>query len=570
MKLFYGNNIVDGIVFGKILIYKRNNIQIQKFYIENVKKEINRLNKTIEDVSEELEKAYSYALNNLTENEALIFKVQQTLLEDEDYLDTIKNMIINEKVNAEYAVQKVTEQLVNEFSKISDAYMKERCTDIKENSKKIINLLNNQNNNLITIKEPVILVAEDILATDVIHFDKNLIQGVILQKGTSTSHASILIKNKNIPYVINSNIPLNDELNEKKIIIDKNNIYIEPDELLIKRIEKKRIEENTSLELLKEYIGKEDITEDGKRINLFCNIGNVSDVEEVLQNDANGIGLFRSEFLFIEKNDFPTEQDQYRIYKNIVEKMGDKKVIIRTIDIGSDKEADYFNLEKEENPALGYRAIRICLDRKDIFKTQLRAIYRASMYGNVSIMFPMIISEEEILEIKEIIKEVQDELLNDNIEFREVELGIMIETPASVILSDILAEHVDFFSIGSNDLIQYTLAIDRQNLKLNNKYNLKNQAIIRMIYTVIKNAHDAGIWVGMCGELASDLELIEKFLCMGIDELSVSPSAVLKIREKIRNFNIEENRKYLLKEIKRKSDLCNFEELDILNKKNNS
>lgn len=555
MKIYNGTNIVDGIVFGKILVYKKNNIQIQKFYVENISKEISRLQKAIDEVSKDLSKSYEYALENLSENEALIFRVQQTLLEDEDYIINIKSLIETDRVNAEYAVQKITDDLILEFSKIPDSYMRERCTDIKENSKKIINLLNNQDNNLIKIDEPVVLIAEDILATDIIHFDKRFIKGIILQKGTGTSHASILIKNKNIPYIINSNTPLNEDLNDKNLIIDGNNIYIEPDELLIKRITKKQIEENNNLELLKEYINKEDVTEDGKKIDLFCNIGHTSDVDEVLKNDAKGIGLFRSEFIFIEKDSFPSEQEQYQIYKSIAQKMGNKKFIIRTIDIGSDKEADYFNLEKEINPALGYRAIRICLDQRNIFKTQLRAIYRASMYGNIAVMFPMIISEDEILEIKEIIKEVQNELLNENIEFKDIDIGIMIETPAAVAISDILAKYVDFFSIGSNDLTQYTLAIDRQNLKLNSKYNLKSKAVLRMIYTVIKNAHEADIWVGMCGELASDLELIELFLCMGIDELSVSPNAVLKIREKIRNFNIEENKKYLLKDINRKDFL---------------
>lgn len=556
MKLYNGNCIVNGIVFGQILIYKKNNIQIQKIYIENINKEIDRLQMAINEVSKELDASYEYAIEHLTNEEALIFKVQKTLLEDEDFIIAIKDLIIKEKINAEYAIQKITDDLILEFAQIPDSYMKERCIDIKENSKKLINILSNQNNKLIEIKEPVILIAEDILATDVIHFDKNLVKGIILQKGTSTSHASILIKNKNIPYIINSNIPLLEDLNKKNIIIDNNAIYIEPDELLIKRIEKKKNEKLKDNELLKEYIGKKDETLDGKQINLYCNIGHLNDVEDVLKNDASGIGLFRSEFIFIEKDDFPSEQEQYMIYKTLAQKMGEKKVIIRTIDIGSDKEANYFNLEKEENPALGYRAIRICLDQKDIFKTQLRAIYRASIYGNIAIMFPMIISEEEIIEIKEIIKEVQNELLEENLEFKDIDIGIMIETPAAVAISDILADYVDFFSIGSNDLTQYALAIDRQNLKLNSKYNTKSKAILRMIYTTIQNAHEKNIWVGMCGELASDLDLIDLFLSMGIDELSVSPNAVLKIREKIRNFNIEENRKEILKDFNRKALFC--------------
>lgn len=556
MKLYNGTNIVDGIVIEKVLVYKKNNIQIQKFYIENIKIEIKRLQDAINIINKELENSYEYAIKNLTEDEALIFKVQQNLLEDEDYLQQIKELIEKEKVNAEYAVHKVTEDLIKQFELIPDSYMRERCVDIKENSRKILNLLSNQENGTIQINEPIILIAEDLLATDIIHFNKEFVKGIILQKGTSTSHASILIKNKNIPYIINSDIPLNENLNDKKIIMDGNTIYIEPDELFIKRIQKKQLEIQQELELLTEYVGKEDITDDGKKINLYCNIGNLIDIEEVIKNDAKGIGLFRSEFIFIEKDNYPSEQEQYLIYKEIAQRMQGKKVIIRTIDIGSDKAAEYFNLEKEENPALGYRAIRICLDRIDIFKTQLRAIYRASKYGNIAIMFPMIISEEEIIEIKKIIEEVKLELINDNIEFNnEVEIGIMIETPSAVVLSDILAEYVDFFSIGSNDLTQYTLAIDRQNIKLNSKYNIQNKAILRMIYTIVNNAHEQGIWVGICGELASDISLIELFLCMGVDEFSVSPSSVLKIREKIRSFNIEENKKELLKNFNRKSIL---------------
>jgi phosphotransferase system enzyme I (PtsI) len=553
MKVYNGNNIVNGIVISKILIYKKNNIQIQKVYIENVDKEVSRLLDAIELVKNELNNSYEYALKELSEDEALIFKVQETLLEDEDYIDKITSLIKKDKINAEFAIHKITDDLIEQFKAIPDSYMQERCVDIKENSKRIVNLLGNQNNDAIKIEEPVILIAEDILATDVIHFNKAFVKGVILQKGTSTSHASILIKNKNIPYIINSDIPIDEEFNNKPIIMDGKSIYIDPDELFTKRILKKQKEVQQELDLLKEYIGKEDITLDGKKINLYCNIGNVNDVNSVLENDAQGIGLFRSEFLFIEKDNYPTEQEQYLAYKEIVQKMDGKKVIIRTIDIGSDKDADYFNLEKEENPALGYRAIRICLDRPELFKTQLRAIYRASKYGKVAIMFPMIISEDEIFEIKNIIQEVKQELLNEGIEFdNDVELGIMIETPAAVAISDILAKYVDFFSIGSNDLTQYTLAIDRQNLKLNKKYNVHNKAILRMIYTVIENAHENNIWVGMCGELASDLDLIELFLCMGIDELSVSPNSILKIREIIRSFNIEENKRKFLKDYGRK------------------
>ena len=547
LRLFNGNSIVNQIVYGKILVYKKNNFQIRKLYVENIDKEIIRLEKAINEVKEELEESYQYALKNTTESEALIFKVQSTLLEDDDYIKEIEKLIRSERVNGEYAVQRVTDNLIEQFSNIPDSYMRERCTDIKENSKKIIYLLNNQDDNKIKITEPVILLAEDILATDVIHFNKKLVLGIILQKGTSTSHASILVKNKNIPYIINANIPLTEDLNNKHIIIDGNQIYLEPDEILKKSILKKQSDEKKYQNMLQEYIGKPDITLDGKQINLCCNIGHVNDVDEVIKNDASGIGLFRSEFLYIERDDYPTEDEQFLIYKSIAQKMGDKKFIIRTIDIGSDKEADYFNLKKEENPALGYRAIRICLDRIDLFKTQLRAIYRASAYGNIAVMFPMIISEEEIIEIRKILDEVKVELANEDIEFRDIEIGIMIETPAAVILSDILAEYVDFFSIGSNDLTQYTLAIDRQNIKLNKKYNQKSRAVLRMIRQTIESAHDAGIWVGICGEMASDMDLIRLFLAMGIDEISVAPSSVLRVREAIRTFNAKEEGEELLK-----------------------
>lgn len=547
MRLFNGNSIVNQIVYGKILVYKKNNFQIRKLYVENIDKEIIRLEKAINEVKEELEESYQYALKNTTESDALIFKVQSTLLEDDDYIKEIEKLIRSERVNGEYAVQRVTDNLIEQFSNIPDSYMRERCTDIKENSKKIIYLLNNQDDNKIKITEPVILLAEDILATDVIHFNKKLVLGIILQKGTSTSHASILVKNKNIPYIINANIPLTEDLNNKHIIIDGNQIYLEPDEILKKSILKKQSDEKKYQNMLQEYIGKPDITLDGKQINLCCNIGHVNDVDEVIKNDASGIGLFRSEFLYIERDDYPTEDEQFLIYKSIAQKMGDKKFIIRTIDIGSDKEADYFNLKKEENPALGYRAIRICLDRIDLFKTQLRAIYRASAYGNVAVMFPMIISEEEIIEIRKILDEVKVELANEDIEFKDIEIGIMIETPAAVILSDIFAEYVDFFSIGSNDLTQYTLAIDRQNIKLNKKYNQKSRAVLRMIRQTIESAHDAGIWVGICGEMASDMDLIRLFLAMGIDEISVAPSSVLRVREAIRTFNAKEEGEELLK-----------------------
>ena len=546
LRLFHGTSIVNQIVFGKILVYKKNNFQIRKLYVENIEKEILRLEKVINEVKEELEESYEYALKNTTETDALIFKVQATLLDDEDYMEEIKNLIRSERVNGEYAVQKVTDNLMEEFSQIPDSYMRERCIDIKENSRKIIDILNNQDNNNINITEPVILLAEDILATDVIHFDKHLVQGIILQKGTSASHASILVKNKNIPYIINANIPLTEDLNDKHLIIDGSRIYLEPDEILIQKILKKQEDEKLNTKMLQEYIGKPDVTLDNKKVNLYCNIGHLNDVDEVLKNDASGIGLFRSEFIYIERDDYPSENEQFLIYKSIAQKMGEKKFIIRTIDIGSDKEADYFNLKKEDNPALGYRAIRICLDRVELFKTQLRAIYRASAFGNIAIMFPMIISEEEIIEIKKIIEEVKVELKVQNIEFKDIEIGIMIETPAAVVLSDILAEYVDFFSIGTNDLTQYTLAIDRQNIKLNNKYNQKSKAILRMIYTTVNNAHNAGIWVGICGEMASDMELIRLFLAMEIDELSVAPSAILRVRKAIRTFNITEYREELL------------------------
>ncbi len=547
MKLFNGNSIVNQIVFGKVLVYKKNNFQTRKLYVENIEKEILRLEKAINEVKEELEESYQYALKNATESDALIFKVQSTLLEDDDYIEEIEKLIRSERVNGEYAVEKVTDNLIEQFSRIPDSYMRERCTDIRENSRKIILLLNNQDNNKIKITEPVILLAEDILATDVIHFDKKLVLAIILQKGTSTSHASILVKNKNIPYIINANIPLTEDLNNKHIIIDGNQIYLEPDEIFKNKILKKQEEEQEAINMLQDFIGKPDVTIDGKQIQLCCNIGHSNDVDEVLKNDACGIGLFRSEFLYIERDDYPSENEQFLIYKSIAQKMGEKRFIIRTIDIGSDKEADYFNLKKEENPALGYRAIRICLDRIDLFKTQLRAIYRASVYGNVSVMFPMIISEEEIIEIKRIIEEVKIELANEEIEFKDIDIGIMIETPAAVVLSDILAQYVDFFSIGSNDLTQYTLAIDRQNIKLNKKYNQKSKAILRMIQTTIDNAHEAGIWVGICGEMASDLDLIRLFLAMDIDELSVAPSAVLRVREAIRTFNVQEEKDELFK-----------------------
>lgn len=536
MNILQGKGVFEGIALGKLSFFKRKETNIVEIKIESPAEEIKRFEEARILAVEELRVLYEEALKNLGEEHAMIFKMQQVMVLDIEYYDSVKSIINSELINAESAVKKTSDMLASVFEAIEDEYMRERGADIKDISKRLIDVLVKGSSDKLSLSQPVIIAAEDLAPSETVQLDKSKVLGFITSKGSCNSHTAILARTMNIPAIIGVGDELKEELDGKEIIIDgfSGQIYIEPDLKTVTCMEEKRQADLEKKKLLERLKGKETMTADGKRIGLYANIGDVSDLKAVFENDAEGIGLFRSEFLYLENEDFPTEQQQFEVYKEVAEKMKNKKVIIRTLDIGADKQASYFNIPDEENPAMGYRAIRICLNEKDIFKTQLRALYRASIFGNISIMFPMIISVEEVIEIKQIIKEVKEELKKENYEFKEdVELGIMIETPASVMISDLLAKEVDFFSIGTNDLTQYTLAIDRQNQKLDKIFNPRHKSILRMLKMVVDNAHREGKWVGICGELAADLELTEEFISMGFDELSVSPAYILRLREKI-------------------------------------
>jgi len=541
MEILKGKSVFNGVAIGKILFLKKETGKIKRVKVENTTAEADRFELARQKAIEQLGELYEKALAEVGETSAMIFQVHQMMLEDQDYIDSIKNIIQTQKVNAEYAVGVTGDNFTKMFLNMDDDYMKERAADVKDITERIIRVFNNEDNKIET-DEPVIIAAEDLAPSETIQLDKSKILSFITRKGSINSHTVILARSMNIPAIICIGDELKEEYDGKSAIIDgfTGTIYIDPDAKVKEEMLNKKKQEEERKALLLDFKGKENITKDGQKINIYANIGNSSDIGEVLKNDAGGIGLFRSEFLYLEKNTFPTEEEQFNVYKYVAESMAGKKVIIRTMDIGADKQIDYFNLPKEENPAMGYRAIRICLTQKDIFKTQLSAIYRASSYGNISIMFPMIISVEEVKEIKDIIKEVKKELNEIGIKYnQDIELGIMIETPAAVMISDLLAKEVDFFSIGTNDLTQYTIAIDRQNSKLDKFYDPHHLAILRMIQMVTENAHKNGIWVGICGELASDITLTEMFLKMGIDELSVASNLVLELRRKVRETDVE-------------------------------
>ncbi len=536
MNILQGKGVFEGIALGKLSFFKRKETNIVEIKIESPAEEIKRFEEARILAVEELRVLYEEALKNLGEEHAMIFKMQQVMVLDIEYYDSVKSIINSELINAESAVKKTSDMLASVFEAIEDEYMRERGADIKDISKRLIDVLVKGSSDKVSLSQPVIIAAEDLAPSETVQLDKSKVLGFITSKGSCNSHTAILARTMNIPAIIGVGDELKEELDGKEIIIDgfSGKVYVEPDLRTVTRMGEKIQADLEKKKLLERLKGKETVTADGKRINLYANIGDVSDLKAVFENDAEGIGLFRSEFLYLENEDFPTEQQQFEVYKEVAEKMKNKKVIIRTLDIGADKQASYFNIPDEENPAMGYRAIRICLNEKDIFKTQLRALYRASIFGNISIMFPMIISVEEVIEIKQIIKEVKEELKKEGYDFREdVELGIMIETPASVMISDLLAKEVDFFSVGTNDLTQYTLAIDRQNQKLDKIFNPRHKSILRMLKMVADNAHREGKWVGICGELAADLELTEEFISMGFDELSVSPAYILRLREKI-------------------------------------
>lgn len=534
-----GKSVFAGIAIGRVSVYDKKDNQVKRYKITDVEAEIKRFEAAKEKAKEQLAGFYEKALKEVGEVNAAIFEVHQMMLDDLDYVESITNMIQSQDVNAEFAVAGTGDNFSAMFAAMDDDYMRERAADVKDISNRVISILQGNEGAGLTGDEPFILLADDLAPSETVQLDKSKVLSFVTRHGSTNSHTAILARTMNIPAMIGTDYP--EDVEGKMAIVDgfEGKLILDPDEATLAEYQAKKNEEENKKRLLQELKGKETITLDGKKINLYANIGGVGDVASVLSNDAAGIGLFRSEFLYLESETYPTEEAQFQAYRAVAENMAGKKVIIRTLDIGADKQVDYFQLDKEDNPAMGYRAIRICLDQPDIFKTQLRAIYRASYYGTISIMFPMIISVSEVKKIKEIVAEVKAELDAEGIPYKDCELGIMIETPAAVMISDLLAKEVDFFSVGTNDLTQYTLAIDRQNPKLDNIYDAHHEAILRMLQMIVDNGHKEGCWVGICGELGADTTLTETFVKMGFDELSVSPSMVLKVREKIRSIKMD-------------------------------
>ena len=536
MREYSGKSVYGGIAIGPIKVIKKDNSQVKRIHITDTESEVNRFVQAKQNSKEQLEKLYEKAVLEVGEANAAIFDIHNMMLDDLDYIESIENVIRTQSVNAEYAVALTGDNFSEMFSAMDDDYMKARASDVKDISERIIRNLAKIEDINSSFDESVIIVADDLAPSETVQLDKEKVLSFVTVHGSSNSHTAILAKTMNIPSVINCPVEIDSDIDGAFGIVDGYNgkLYIEPDESIISAMKKRQQEDVEKQKLLFTLKGKSNTTLDGKEIKLYGNIGNLKDLASVFINDGDGIGLFRSEFIYLERNDFPSEEEQFQIYKVAAETLAGKKLIIRTLDIGADKQAGYFNLESEENPAIGYRAIRICLKQPDIFKTQLRAIYRASAFGNISIMYPMIISVDEVKMIKEITEEVKNELKAGGVTFNDVEQGIMIETPAAALISDELAKEVDFFSIGTNDLTQYTLAIDRQNSKLDNIYDAHHPAVLRMIQKTIENGHKAGCWVGICGELGADTTLTKTFVDMGIDELSVSPTYVLGLRKAIR------------------------------------
>ncbi|MGB4657886.1 MAG: phosphoenolpyruvate--protein phosphotransferase [Mobilitalea sp.] len=545
MEKYIGKSVYAGISIGKIKILKKEVHNVERRHVEDVASEKNRFEDAKQKAILQLKDLYEKAVKEVGETGAAIFDIHQMMLEDLDYLDSIYHIIESQNINAEYAVATTGDNFSSIFATMEDEYMKERAADVKDISERLISILDNSSSQEFILDEPTIIVADDLAPSETVQLSKKNIVAFVTVHGSTNSHTAILARMMSIPALVNTTMDLKEEWNGLQAVVDGNigEFIIEPTKEELEQATIQYEKEKKQKELLEELKGKESTTIDGTKVKIFSNIGSLSDIGNALKNDAEGIGLFRSEFIYLENSTYPTEEEQFQIYKKAAELMGGKQVVIRTLDIGADKQADYFNLDKEENPAMGYRAIRICLDRKEIFITQLRALYRASSFGNIAIMFPMIISVEEVDEIKGIAEKVREELQLQGVKLGKVELGIMIETPAAVMISDLLAQKVDFFSIGTNDLTQYTLAIDRQNQKLDCIYNPHHLAVLRMIELVVQNAHNYGIWVGICGELGADLELTEQFLRMGIDELSVAPSFVLKLREKVRSIDIKASKK---------------------------
>ena len=542
MQCFQGKSVYKGIAMGPVVVLRKNDYQVKRTRIEDAEAEAARVDVALKASQEQLQKLYDKAVKEVGEASAAIFEVHQMMLEDEDYLEAIQNMIRTEQVNAEYAVAVTGDNFAEMFASMDDDYMKARSADIKDISERLVRNLNGQGDVDLSSIEPSVIVADDLSPSETVQMDKDKILAFVTVHGSTNSHTAILARMMNIPALIGVKMNLEELQTGMTAVVDGvgGKVTFEPDEELKAQTEARMQEEEEKLKLLQELKGKENITLDGRKINIYANIGSVGDIGYVMENDAGGIGLFRSEFLYLGRNDFPTEEEQFQAYKQAVQMMAGKKVIIRTLDIGADKQVDYFNLGNEDNPAMGYRAIRICLKQPEIFKTQLRALLRAAVYGNLSIMYPMITSTEEVKRIYEIVAEVEEELKAQEIQYKIPEQGIMIETPAAAIISDRLAEMVDFFSIGTNDLTQYTLAIDRQNEKLDEFYNPHHEALLRMIQMVVDNAHKCGKWAGICGELGADVTLTEQFVRMGLDELSVAPSMVLKLRKIVREMKVEE------------------------------
>lgn len=544
MEVYQGKSVFGGIAIGRISVHKKDEQQVKRVKIEDPEQEILRYRQAKQTAMEQLRGLYQKALKEVGEANAAIFEIHQMMLEDDDYNESVENIIRMQQVNAEYAVASTGDNFAQMFSAMDDDYMRARSADVKDISERVLSVLGDRSTGIAASEEPVIIVADDLAPSETVQLNKDLVLSFVTVHGSVNSHTAILARTMSIPALIGTAIPLTDDIDGKVGIVDGKNgcIYVDPDEDTLGRMQQLKLEEQEKKELLQTLKGRENITIDGKKIMLYANIGNSKDLAAVLQNDAGGIGLFRSEFIYLERETFPTEEEQFQIYRTVAETMAGKPVIIRTLDIGADKKCDYFEMEPEENPAMGCRAIRICLTRPEIFKTQLRALFRASAFGNISIMYPMIISVEEVHRIKEIVTGVKRELTEQGVAFGEPKQGIMIETPAAVMMSEELAKEVDFFSIGTNDLTQYTLAIDRQNPKLDAFYDPHHPAVLRMIQMVVENAHKAGIWAGICGELGSDTTLTRRFLAMGVDELSMSPGSILPVRKIILETDVTKER----------------------------
>ena len=540
MQIFEGKSVFGGIAMGKIRVYKKDAQQVKRVKVADEEAEIARYVQARDTAMQQLQQLYEKALQEIGETNAAIFEVHQMMLEDDDYNESVENIIRTEQVNAEYAVASTGDNFAQMFASMDDEYMQGRAADVRDISERMIGILNGAAVDGIAADEPVIIVADDLAPSETVQMDKSKVLSFVTVHGSLNSHTAILARTMGIPALVATDIAEADALDGRYAVVDgaAGKLYVEPDEETTGMLEQKKKEFQEQKELLETLKGKENITLDGKKIMLYANIGNSKDLATVIQNDAGGIGLFRSEFIYLERDHFPTEEEQFQIYKQVAQTMAGKRVIIRTLDIGADKQCDYFEMEKEENPAMGCRAIRICLTRPEIFKTQLRALFRASAFGKLAVMYPMITSVSEVRRIKEIVAEVCAELDAQGVAYGEVEQGIMIETPAAVMISDLLAEEVDFFSIGTNDLTQYTLAIDRQNTKLDEFFDPHHPAVLRMIQMVVDHAHEKGIWAGICGELGADPELTQTFLKMGVDELSVSPGRILTLRKIIRETDV--------------------------------